>query len=29
MENSLEPLFKLTVPLSVDSNHGSNWNEAH
>jgi len=29
MEKALEPLFQLDVPLVVDSNYGSNWNEAH
>ncbi len=29
MERALEPLFHLDVPLVVDSNYGSNWNEAH
>ena len=29
MENALEPIFKISVPLSVDSNYANNWNEAH
>ena len=29
METALEPIFKISVPLSVDSNYASNWNEAH
>ena len=29
METALEPIFKISVPLSVDSNYAGNWNEAH
>ena len=29
METALEPIFKISVPLSVDSNYADNWNEAH
>ena len=29
METALDPIFKISVPLSVDSNYASNWNEAH
>ena len=29
MEAALEPIFKISVPLSVDSNYAGNWNEAH
>ena len=29
METALKPKFTLSVPLVVDSNHASNWSDAH
>jgi DNA polymerase-1 len=29
MENALDPLAKLDVPLLVESSFGDNWDEAH
>jgi DNA polymerase-1 len=29
MENALDPLISLDVPLLVESSFGNNWDEAH
>ena len=29
MENALDPLLSLEVPLLVESSFGDNWDEAH
>ena len=29
MENALDPLLSLDVPLLVESSYGDNWDEAH
>jgi DNA polymerase I-like protein with 3'-5' exonuclease and polymerase domains len=29
MENALDPLLSLDVPLLVESSFGDNWDEAH
>ena len=29
MENALDPLISLDVPLLVESSFGDNWDEAH
>jgi len=29
MENALDPLLSLDVPLLLESSYGDNWDEAH